>query len=226
MPITFTYLGHSGFIITDGQHRICVDPFLTGNEKAVHSIDDVKCDLVCITHGHSDHFGPDTIAIAQNNDAPIMANFEICNYITQEMGYEKVDPGNPGGRIYTDFGHVAFTPAIHSSSYEGHYMGVACGLIFDFDGTKIYHLGDTALQGDFKLTGEIARPKVALIPCGDRFTMGPDLATLAAEMLRPDVAIPIHFGTFPPIDIDISDFKPKGIPVHVMKPGDQWTYED
>ena len=220
MALTITFLGHSGFLFDDGKHTLVVDPFLTGNPLAVHKPDDITCDTIALTHGHEDHFG-DTLPIAKRNNATIIAAYEICNFCA-EQGHEKCEPGNPGGRIYTDFGFVAFTPAFHSSSYQGRYMGQPCGLIISMGGHKIYHAGDTALFSDMKLIGEIGQPDIAMIPVGDRFTMGPKLATHAAEWVKPKTVIPIHYKTFPLLTDDISEFKPNGVEVKEMQPGETW----
>jgi L-ascorbate metabolism protein UlaG (beta-lactamase superfamily) len=75
-----------------------------------------------------------------------------------------------------------------------------------------------------KLMGEIYKPDVAFIPVGDRFTMGPELGAKAAEMIKPRVAIPIHYGTWPLLVSDISAFTPKGVEVQVVEPGESWIY--
>jgi L-ascorbate metabolism protein UlaG (beta-lactamase superfamily) len=91
-------------------------------------------------------------------------------------------------------------------------------------GVTVYHCGDTGLFGDMKLIGEIYRPDVACVPIGDRYTMGPDLATRAAELIRPRVAIPMHFGTFPVLVQDAKGFKPQGVEVKVLAPGETWRF--
>ena len=222
MALTITYLGHSGFLFDDGTHRLAVDPFLTGNPLARHEPKDIECQYIALTHGHADHVG-DTVAIAKANGATVIAAFELCEFLG-EQGVSRCDPGNPGGRVRTDFGYVAFTQAFHSSSYEGRYMGMPCGLVLSIGETKIYHCGDTALFGDMKLIGELARPDIACIPVGDRFTMGPELGSKAAELIRPRVAIPIHYGTFPMLVSDISAFQPEGVQVKKLEPGETWEY--
>lgn len=222
MTIDITYLGHSGFLVEAGRRSVAIDPFLTGNPLAKHGPGEIKCTHVALTHGHADHFG-DTIEIAKNNNATVIAAFEICEYLGSQ-GLEKTEPGNPGGRINTDFGWVAFTQAFHSSSYNGRYTGMPCGLMVNIGGVTIYHLGDTTIFGDMQLLGEIYKPDIACVPIGDRFTMGPDLATRATEMIKPKAAIPIHYNTWPLIEQDPADFKPSGVEVKALKPGEQWSY--
>jgi L-ascorbate metabolism protein UlaG (beta-lactamase superfamily) len=220
MALTINFLGHSGFLLSDGKHRLVIDPFLTGNPAARSKPEDIQCDYIALTHGHADHFG-DTVTIAKASDATVVAAFEITEYLG-EQGIAKVEPGNPGGQITTPFGWIAFTQAFHSSSYEGRYMGMPCGLVVHMGGRTFYHCGDTGLFGDMRLIGELYEPDVAAIPIGDRFTMGPKLAARAAEWIKPRVAIPIHYNTWPPIAVDVSQFAPQGVEVKVMQPGDTW----
>ncbi|HVS13863.1 MAG TPA: metal-dependent hydrolase [Thermoanaerobaculia bacterium] len=220
MALDITYLGHSGFLLSDGDHTLAIDPFLTGNPVATLEADQVECRFIALTHGHADHLG-DSLSIAQRTGASVIAAFEITQYF-EEHGHANVDPGNPGGRVATDFGWVAFTQAFHSSSYEGRYMGQPCGLVVHMGGVTLHHLGDTGLFGDLKLLGEIYQPEVACVPIGDRFTMGPALASRAAEMVGAQVAIPIHYDTWPLIAQDPADFQPAGVEVRVMKPGESW----
>lgn len=218
MSLTITFLGHSGFLFSDGTHTLCVDPFLSGNELARHTADDITCQYLALTHGHDDHTA-DAVTIAQRNGATILATFELGNLIAAE-GVESVEMGNPGGRIYTDFGYIAFTPAIHSSSYKGQYAGLATGLIIQMGDKCVYHAGDTALFSDMKLIGEVAKPDVSLIPVGDRFTMGPKLASLAAEYVAAPITVPMHYKTFPLLVDDIGEFQPQGIEVKALEPGE------
>lgn len=222
MPLDITFLGHSGFVFSDGTHSLVVDPFLTDNPKAQHQADDIECQYVALTHGHFDHVG-DSLAIAKRNNANVIAAFELTALFEDE-GHDNVNPGNPGGKIETDFGWVALTQAFHSSSYQGRYTGMPCGLVIRMADVTVYHLGDTGIFGDLALLGEIYRPDIACVPIGDRFTMGPELATRAMEMVKPKVAIPIHYGTWPPIEQDPSDLRPAGVDVKVLQAGESWSY--
>lgn len=222
MTLTIEYLGHSGFIFSTPNHTVLIDPFLSGNPLAVRAPADIRCDAVVLTHGHSDHLG-DTPDIARGNNATVYANWEICEYLG-ELGLKHLEPGNPGGQINAPFGFVAFTRADHSSSHAGRYLGNPCGIILRIADTTIYHCGDTGLFSDMKLIGEIYKPDIACIPVGDRFTMGPALASRAAELIRPNVAIPIHYKTFPMLTSDISAFRPDGVEVRELVPGKPWRY--
>ena len=223
MALDITFLGHAGFLFSDGTHTIAIDPFLSDNPVAKHEAGDIECQFVGLTHAHFDHMA-NAVAIAQANAANVIASFEICDYFN-EQGHENVNPGNHGGKVQTDFGWVAFTQAFHSSSFEGRYMGMPCGLVVNIGGKTIYHLGDTGIFSDLKLLGEIYKPDIVCVPIGDRFTMGPELGTMAAEFVGAPVAIPIHYNTWPPIEQDVADFSPSGVEVKVIEPGDTWSVE-
>src|SRR5690606_18513003 len=120
-------------MLSDGELSLAIDPFLTGNRLARHKPADIRCDYIALTHGHSDHFG-DTIEIAKRNDAVLIATFEICQYAAKH-GVRRIEPANLGGKVETDFGYVALTPAFHSSSYEDQYMGMPGGLMVSMGGT-------------------------------------------------------------------------------------------
>jgi len=223
MAVTIEALGHSGFLVSDGSHTVAIDPFLTGNPAAKRDAASIRCDAICVTHGHADHFS-DVPAIARANGATVYSSFEICNFLG-EQSHDKVEPGNPGGRIAAPFGFVAFTQAFHSSSLDGRYMGMPMGVVVGIGGRSIYHLGDTALFGDLRLLGELYEPDVAMVPVGDRFTMGPEHGKLAAEWVGAPIAIPIHYGTWPLLASDISAFAPSGVEVRALGAGETLTLE-
>ncbi|MAG17571.1 MAG: metal-dependent hydrolase [Phycisphaerae bacterium] len=216
MSIVLTFLGHAGFLLESDDTALVIDPFLTDNPVAKHKPDEIKCGHIALTHGHADHVG-DTVAIARANDAMVYGAFELCEYLGGQG--VSTSSGNPGGKIETDFGFVAFTQAFHSSSYEGQYMGPACGVVVNIAGVTVYHCGDTGLFSDMKLIGEIYKPDIACVPIGDRLTMGPELGARAAELIGARITIPIHFGTWPMLVESSRDFSPHGVKVHDMQPG-------
>jgi len=220
-----TYLGHSGFLLETTNARIAIDPFLTGSPVATMAAADVKCDYVILTHGHEDHSG-DAEEITKSNDATLIANHEIAMYFAAK-GVAKTHGMNPGGGFDFPFGRVKMTVAHHSSSINAGrdvvYLGVACGVVVEVDGIRIYHAGDTALFSDMKLIAQ-GGLDLALLPIGDNYTMGPDDALDALGFLKPRIAVPIHYNTWPPIAQDADQFAAdaaaSGHEVTVLAPGE------
>lgn len=219
-----TYLGHSCFLVETSQARLIIDPFLTDNPSAKVKAADIRCDYVLLSHGHDDHTG-DALAIAQRCQATIVANFEIAEYFAAKGA--QTHGMNPGGGYNFPFGRVKLTLAHHSSSAETGlhpiYLGSPCGILLQADGRTLYHAGDTALFLDMQLIGR-AGLDVALLPIGDNFTMGPDDALTALDFLRPKVAVPMHYNTWPPIAQDGDAFAARaataGHTVRALKPGE------
>src|SRR5690625_4545242 len=220
-----TYLGHSCIFIESGEHRIIIDPFLTGNETASAKASGIKCDFILLTNGHDDHIG-DTADIARANDATIVGNFEISEYFAAQG--LKVHGMNPGGAHDFPFGRVKMTIAHHSSSLGTEngriYMGNPAGLLIAIDGKTIYHAGDTALFLDMKLIGESQPIDLALLPIGDNFTMGIEDAVKACQFLKAKKAVPVHYNTWPIIAADSDEFARKateaGTEGIALKPGE------
>lgn len=228
---TITYLAHSAIMIQRGNATLLIDPFITGNPAATVKASELKPTHIAVSHGHADHLG-DTVELAKRTGATVFCNFELGEHIVGQ-GVKSVEQFNPGGQVKTPFGFIACTKAFHSSSIDGSgkYTGQPNGIIAHFkagfggEGVPAftaYHCGDTDLFGDMALIGEIYKPDVAFIPIGDRYTMGTMLATRAAELIRAKVAVPIHYNTWPPIEVDVAEFRPSGVQVRVMKVGEAW----
>lgn len=220
--LKITYLSHSGFLLDDGTHKLAIDPFLSGNDMAVHKLSDFKCDYIALTHAHGDHYG-DTNEIAMRNDATVIAVNELANFVSQQG--LKAHNMHIGGSHEFEFGRIKFTIAHHgSSSDEGKYMGEPAGIVVNMGGVTVYHAGDTGLFLDMKLIGELDAIDLALLPIGDNFTMGIDDAVKAAIFLDAKLCVPIHYDTFPVIEQNPNEFVRKmesiGKKAKVMKPGD------
>ena len=198
------WLGHSAFQIT-GNDVVLVDPFIEGNPAAKVKVSELKCDIIAVTHGHGDHLG-DTATIARNSDATVACIYEIANYLCSLPGKQiKTESMNIGGSVKIKSTRLTMTQALHSSSIDGKYAGAAVGFVID-SGKKVYHAGDTGLFSDMKLIGEIYKPEVVLLPIGDKFTMNMSDAALATSWLKPEVVIPMHYGTWPQIEQRTSEF--------------------
>lgn len=199
--IKLKYNGHANISLTMDDMTILIDPFFTDNPVNKTNPNEVKCNYILVSHAHFDHIG-DAIDIAKRTGATIISTAEIAN-MAQSQGCN-AHGMNIGGKFNFEFGSVKVTKAIHSAGIEG---GLACGFIIDFYGKTIYFAGDTALFGDMELIGRMNNIDYALLPIGDNFTMGPDEAIEAVKMLKPNVVIPIHYDTWPPIAQSPQDFK-------------------
>lgn len=214
-----TFLGHACFLLETSRARILFDPGLTGNPTAAADPATVRCDYILLSHGHEDHTA-DALDIARRCDATIVANYELAEYFGAQGA--KVHAMNPGGGFTFPFGRVKLTLAHHTSSVRAGlnpvYLGQPCGLLVQADGKTLYHAGDTALFLDMQLIGR-GGLDVALLPIGDNFTMGPDDALTALDFLKPKLAVPMHYDTWPIIAQDGPAFAARAAQAgHVVKP--------
>jgi len=199
------YLGHSAFFIKTKNSGILIDPFISQNSASDFDYTKEKITHIFVTHGHNDHLG-DAVNISKNTGAQIIAVFELANFCLNRGA--NAFGVNLGGKLNFDFGSAIFCPAYHSSSTpDGSYAGCAASILFDFDGLKIFHAGDTCLSQEFKTIKEIYSPDVAMLPVGGIFTMDIEQASIAAKWISAKYIIPMHYNTFPLIKTDIHKFK-------------------
>jgi len=180
-----------------------------------------------ITHGHDDHIA-DAVKIAKHTKATVIANFEVVQWLGKK-GVQKVHPLNPGGTIELNFGSVKSVNAVHSSSMpNGAYGGSPSGFVIESEEGNFYCSGDTALTYDMKLISETTKLRFAALCIGDNFTMGVDDAIRAAEFIKCNEILGVHYDTFPEIKIDHKKaqekFKARGKVVHLLKIGETHSF--
>jgi L-ascorbate metabolism protein UlaG (beta-lactamase superfamily) len=219
---TITWLGHASLAIQSGNYHILVDPFISGNPAAPVKEEDLRADFILVSHGHGDHVG-DTVSIAKRNNALVISNFEIANWLGNQG--VRTHPQHIGGGFNHPFGYLKLTQALHGSALpDGSYGGNPAGfLITTLEGKKLYLACDTGLFGDMRLIGEEGID-LAVLPIGDNFTMGPGDALRAVKLIQPKHVIPIHYNTWELIAQDVQDWKNRvesetSAQVHVLSPG-------
>jgi L-ascorbate metabolism protein UlaG (beta-lactamase superfamily) len=214
------FLGHAAFELTEGDTRILIDPFLTGNPKAAVTADELEPTHIFLTHGHADHIG-DTVDIAKRTGAQVVAIVELANEL-RESGVENVSDPNIGGTVEFGGGWVRLTPAWHTSTTPKGTVNTPAGLVINLGGKTVYHLGDTALFSDLKLVADRDDVDVALMCIGGHYTMDRHDAVAAADLVGAKTVIPCHYNTFPPIETDAEAFKSdvKASEVVILQPGE------
>jgi len=196
-----TWLGHGTWALEIGETKIVLDPFLDDSPTAPVKADEVDADFILVSHGHFDHVA-DVAKIATRCQSTVVAIFEITEWFLSNHGIKTLEPMNRGGGIDLPFGRVTMTVAEHSSQLpDGSNGGEAAGFVIEAEGKRLYFACDTGLFSDMKQIGE-GGLDLAVLPIGDRFTMGPADAVKAATYLNAKRVAPAHYNTWPPIEQD------------------------
>jgi L-ascorbate metabolism protein UlaG (beta-lactamase superfamily) len=224
--VDIRFLGHACFELTDGDTRVLMDPFLTGNPKAAAAPDELDPTHIFLTHGHPDHYG-DIVDIAKRTGAQVVTIAEIAGELG-EAGVENLSDPNLGGTVEFDGVWVKLVPAWHTSTTPNGTASVPAGMVVGLGGKVVYHLGDTALFSDLRLVGERNPVDVALMCIGGHYTMDRHDAVTAAGLVGATTVIPCHYDTFPPVETDSQAFKAEveaqtSSKVELLAPGESFS---
>ena len=183
------WLGHAAFQIEAEEGVLYIDPWLDNPMSPIKPSEVDRADVIVVTHDHHDHLG-NTVEIARRTGAVVVAVPELASYLSG-MGVETHAPNMGSKTVVRGFG-VTLVQAFHTCS-----RGSPTGVIVEAEGKPIYHMGDTAIFGGLSLIAELYRPEIVMVPIGGFYTMGPREAAKAVELLKPRIAIPMHYATFP-----------------------------
>lgn len=196
------WLGHATVLVTTPKGtNILIDPFIEQNPKFPQGYKlPAKLDMILVTHGHFDHIA-DVVPLAKQYDAAVIATVELASFFASK-GVEKTEGMNVGGTLRMADVAITQTEAKHTSGIDDGgqrlYGGVPTGFVITIDdGPVLYHAGDTAVFSDMQLIAKLYGPQFGMLPIGDRYTMGPREAALAAHLLGLEEVLPIHYGTWP-----------------------------
>jgi len=173
------WLGHAAFRIEDDSTQIYIDPFKLSENLP-------KADIIFITHAHYDHFSPEDIDKIKKDSTIIIAPKDVTSKIGK--GTVTILPGHDyivgNLKVKTV---PAYNPAKKFHPRGNNWVGYIVTLS---NGQKIYHAGDT----DFIPEMRALETDIALLPCGGTYTMTAQQAAEAANIFKPKILIPMHWG--------------------------------
>jgi len=187
--IELKWLGHSGFLIKNSK-VVYIDPY---NIKESSE----KADLILITHSHYDHCSVADISKIVQEGTRIVAPADCQSKITRFEVPIKMEVVEPGQNL--DLGEIKISvlPAYNTDKHFHPKEEGWVGYLVKINDILIYHAGDTDFIPEMqKLTGynQPGKEFIALLPVGGRFTMNVEEAVEAVKLIKPTLAIPMHWG--------------------------------
>lgn len=180
--IQINWCGHSGFLIKYGSN-IYIDPFRLGEDPE-------KADMILITHSHYDHCSVEDLKKIIKPGTKVIGPPDILSQTRQvgDLDFEIAELGKT-----LEFGDVKIecVPAYNTNKSFHSKEEYWVGYVLDVGGVRIYHAGDSDLIPEMKQV----KADVALLPMSGKFTMNVDEAVRAAEAIKPELVIPMHYGT-------------------------------
>ena len=199
--VEIKWLGHAVFLIKNSK-MIYIDTY---NINAT----DEKADLILITHSHYSHCSFSDIRKIIKAGTKIILPADCQSKITRFEIPIKIEVIESGQEI--DFGNIEIS-AVPSYNIDKHFHPKDegwIGYLIKMNGVVIYHAGDTDVIPEMKnLTGHKQKEKkfVALLPVGGRFTMNSEEALESARIIKPFLAIPMHYGSIVGTEEDAIEF--------------------
>ncbi len=180
------WLGHGTLYFEFNETIIHVDPY--SNQADYNTLPDA--DLIFITHDHGDHY--DLNAINQiKKDSTLL----ICPQIIMDIGTypdTAIVLNNWDSAVFNDIPIKAVPAYNYEPGQIYHAEGIGNGYVFTFNDLKVYVAGDTEDIDDMARLGEI---HIAFLPMNLPYTMTPEQAANAAEMIKPNILYVYHFGS-------------------------------
>jgi L-ascorbate metabolism protein UlaG (beta-lactamase superfamily) len=213
--IEIEWLGHSAFKIKTANKIIYIDPFKLNNFE--------KADIILITHSHYDHCSlADLQKITQDNSIIVCTPDCQSTIARIELKIQLflVEPGKEA-----DFEDIKIK-AVPSYNLNKNFHPRSenyVGYIIQFKNITIYHAGDTDNIKEMSQLSEYGKNKtfIALLPVGGTYTMTAEEAAKAASIIKPTLAIPMHYDSIVGSQADAEKFselcKKEGIKVEILE---------
>jgi L-ascorbate metabolism protein UlaG (beta-lactamase superfamily) len=174
------WLGHATFRIDDGAVVIYIDPWKlpAGAPKA---------DVILITHSHFDHYSVDDIAKIEKPTTVFVAPADVAS----KLAGKHVVTAAPGGSYQAGTMKLTAVPAYNTNKdFHPKANGWVGYIVTLSSGQRIYHTGDSDATPEMKAV----QTDVAMMPCGGTYTMTAAEVATAANVFKPGILIPMHWG--------------------------------
>jgi len=244
------YLGHATTVLRLDGVRVLTDPLLRPRisglvHRQPNAFDTLErtFDAILISHLHQDHLDQGSLK-SLGRDACLVVPRHGAR-VVRSLGFREVREVQPGDELDVGSVHIRVTRAVHMGLRApfGPWGGTVGFVLEDAAGRRVYFAGDTQSFREMATLGSI---DVALVPIAGWGPvlgpghMGPRAAIEALQLVRPEVAIPIHWGTLvpyglhrrvwsyltrPPLEFqDLARQHTPGVRIQVLQPGGSFTF--
>lgn len=172
------WYGHASFAI-EADMVIYIDPWKIPSSAP-------KADLILVTHSHSDHLSPNDINNLKKEGTVIISSTDCVSRLSGDV--RSLTPGQE-----TDVWGIKIkgVPSYNPSKPFHPRGNKWLGYIVTIGGVSVYHAGDTDLIPEMN---DLGRVHIALLPVGGQYTMDAEEAAKAADIIKADIFIPMHYG--------------------------------
>ena len=214
--VELCWLGNSGFLIKNSK-TIYIDPYKIKENCA-------KADLILLTHSHYDHCSVADMEKIIQEGTKIIMPADCQSKITRFSVPIRMEIIEPGQELTFGDIKISAVPAYNIDKHFHPKEELWVGYLIKINGTLIYHAGDTDVIPEMqKLTGykQSSKKLIALLPVGGRFTMSAEEAVEATKLIKPDLTIPMHWGSVVGTEDDAREFcelcEEEGIKARVLE---------
>jgi len=211
--IEIKWLGHSGFLIKNSK-IIYIDPYNIKDNSE-------KADMILITHSHYDHCSVADLNKIIKEGTKIILPADCQSKITRFKIPIEMQIVEPEQELVYNGIKISTLPAYNKDKPFHSKDEFWVGYLIKMNDLLIYHAGDTDVIPEMKKLTGYNKKIIALLPVGGRFTMSAEEAVEAAKIIKPFLAIPMHYGSIVGTEDDAKEFKElcndEGIKVEILE---------
>jgi L-ascorbate metabolism protein UlaG (beta-lactamase superfamily) len=209
--VDITWLGHDGFKLKGDNKVVYLDPYKIQDSE--------KADLILISHDHFDHcsvedlqkiVSPSTVIITVPDCQSKVMQLKAKDVFLMRPGERKIVEGVALETVHAYNINKFRAPGIPFHPKENEYLG----FIINLGDTRVYHAGDTDCIPEMQNVQHI---DVALLPVSGTYVMTAEEAVQAVNMIKPQLVIPMHYGSVVGTEEDAQRFKELvSVPVEIL----------